>query len=242
MNTKAIQQATAHRPWPLRSKPWAFYQEWNRAFFLHWRVPHEWVQPMIPRGTALDTFDGSAWVSLVAFTMEKIRPRQLPPWPLISNFHEVNVRTYVTAENKPGIFFLSIEAGKRVSAWISAKVSGLNYEYASMQRMGEKYTSLNTKRNYRLDAHYAVGKPILQKSPLDIFLTEKYCLYMEKAGRPFRYEVHHQPWDLYHTSFSALTTDYTIGDCSLQSPPHLVHYSPGVQVLAWTPDPVPTHP
>src|ERR1700733_5532268 len=97
-----IIQDLAHRPWDLPLGKWAYYQEWNRSLFLHWKIPTDILQPFIPSGLILDKFDMEAWVSLVAFTMENIRPRGFPAIPALSDFHEVNLRTYVTVNGKPG--------------------------------------------------------------------------------------------------------------------------------------------
>lgn len=76
----------------------------------------------------IDFFEGKQWVSLVAFTMEKIRRKNLPSFPPISDFNEINIRTYVKYKKKTGVYFLSIEGGTKISCQI-AKVS-LNYRIA----------------------------------------------------------------------------------------------------------------
>ena len=58
------------------------------------------LQILVPAEIEIDLFEGKPWVSLVAFTMEKIRPRYLPYFPPISNFDEINIRTYVKSKNK----------------------------------------------------------------------------------------------------------------------------------------------
>lgn len=68
--------ASPHRPFPPNSaKPWVYYQEWNNALFLHFKVPEAVLEPSIPQGLTLDSFESSCWVSLVAFTMNKVGPR-----------------------------------------------------------------------------------------------------------------------------------------------------------------------
>ena len=67
---------------------WSYYQEWNRAIFLHWEVELEELKPFVPDEIEIDLFKGKPWVSLVAFTMEKIRPRFLPPFSPISNLSQ----------------------------------------------------------------------------------------------------------------------------------------------------------
>ena len=92
-----------HRPWPLPSSPWMIAMQWHDLAFLHWPVPAARLRPLIPASLELQTFEGTAWLGVVPFTMKGTRPRFLPALPWFSDFPELNVRTYVTVENKPGV-------------------------------------------------------------------------------------------------------------------------------------------
>lgn len=223
-----------HRPWELPKGNWKYYQEWNNALFIHWAVPAEILQAHIPTGLTVDTFEGKAYVSLVAFTMQKIRPRQLPAVAFISDFHEINLRTYIDVDNKKGVYFISMEAGKSLSAYIARRMSGLPYEKALMFRDDKSYTSKNIKRNFLLDAVFEVKETVATKTDLDRWLTERYSLYLDENNSLYRYEVHHQEWDIKNVEIKNLNLKYNIGDLDLsQQKPDLMHYSDGVKVLAW---------
>lgn len=113
MKIREILNKTEHRPWKLPVGNWKFYQEWNNAVFLHWQVNESELRKLVPEDIEIDLFDGKPWVSVVAFTMEKIRPRSLPAFPLISDFDEINIRTYVKYNGKTGVYFLSIEEERK---------------------------------------------------------------------------------------------------------------------------------
>src|SRR5258708_6132126 len=134
---------THHRPYKLPFGKWKYYQEWNNALFLHWRIPLDILGSCVPQGLNLDTFDGQAYVSLVAFTMQKTRQRSLPAFKYLSNFDEINLRTYVNNHGRNGVYFLSIEAGNRLSTFIAKTLSGLPYEKARIGRATNGYTSYN---------------------------------------------------------------------------------------------------
>jgi uncharacterized protein YqjF (DUF2071 family) len=229
----SILAATTHRSWPLPAGPWRYYQEWNEALFLHWKVPAEVLAPLLPAGLALDTHAGAAWVSLVAFTMQRIRPRYLPALAPVSDFHEINLRTYVVKDGKAGVYFLSIEAHKRLSAYVSRALSGLPYEHAGMHRSRRHYHSANPRTGFSLDAEFVVGGPLEAPTPLDSWLTERYCLYLERAGTVRRYDIQHRPWPLAQVTITRLNLHYRVGHLLLNAAPDLAHYSDGVQVLAW---------
>ncbi|AOM76350.1 hypothetical protein BFS30_03785 [Pedobacter steynii] len=236
MHAKANQmlEETRHRPWKLPEGKWQYDQEWNEVLFFHWKVPAQLLKPLIPSGLELDHFEGEAWVSLVPFSMQKICPSGLPPLSFLSDFHEINWRTYVIADHKPGVYFLNIEAQKQLSVWIAKLLSGLPYEKASISRGSNTYHSINKRKGFNLDIEFEVKAPIVLKSKLDQWLTERYALYLEQGKRLFRYEIHHLEWQIAHMELKKSTIKYQINNLNLSNrPPDLLHYSPGVKVLAW---------
>jgi len=238
MRITQILQNVAHRPWEISHKPWRFYQEWNNAVFLHWKVSPEVIHPLIPSTVKLDTFRGEAWVSLVAFTMEKLRVSYLPAVPGISNFHEINLRTYVTRDNKPGVYFLSIEAQKLLAVLIAKNISGLPYKKALIKRdnkgKASRYSSVNAIKGFVLDSIYEAGEQEYERAPLDKWLVERYCLYLDRHERLFRYDIHHLQWEIRKIDVKHLNLQYKVGDLVIkEKQPDLSHFSPGVKVLAW---------
>ncbi|MBL0913314.1 MAG: DUF2071 domain-containing protein [Bacteroidia bacterium] len=236
-SVKEILDAQAHRPWPLPAGRWSYYQEWNRALFLHWKVAPELLQPHLPAGLQADLYEGEAWASLVAFTMERIRPRLLPALSWISDFHEINLRTYVTHKDKPGVYFLNIEAGKALSALVSRALSGLPYERSKIVRKTDAerhiHRSVFQRRGFYLNADVQLQGAQESKTTLDSWLTERYCLYQEENGRLSSYDIHHAEWPLRRIQPVDIQLDYRIGTMHFTYPADLMHYSDGVEVLAW---------
>src|SRR4051812_47250315 len=101
---------TDHRPWPLPAQGWVVGQSWLDLLFAHWPVDPVELRPHVPEALELDTFEGCCWLGVSPFRLQAFRLRGLPPAPYISNFLEVNVRTYVTHGGKPGIWFFSLHA------------------------------------------------------------------------------------------------------------------------------------
>jgi uncharacterized protein YqjF (DUF2071 family) len=99
-----------HRPYPLMKGPWVMRQVWNDLLFAHWPVPPEIMRSLIPPQLELDTFDGHAWIGVVPFHMSGIRVRGMTPIPYTSAFAELNVRTYVSYQGRPGVVFFSLDA------------------------------------------------------------------------------------------------------------------------------------
>src|ERR687894_454117 len=141
---------TNHRPYPVPSDPWALSMRWQNLLFMHWPVREDVLRPLIPSALTLDTFDGSAWLGVVPFRMSGVRPRSLPRVPWLSAFPELNVRTYVTAEGKPGIWFFSLDAANPVAVRLARATFRLPYFDAEMScRLkgdGVRYRSVRTHR------------------------------------------------------------------------------------------------
>ena len=118
-------------PTPLAA-PWAMAQVWSDLLFAHWPVPPDALRPLLPPGLALDTFDGDAWVAVVPFRMSGVRLRFSPAVPRLSAFPELNVRTYVTAPGRPGVWFFTLDAANPVAVAIARRWYHLPYYRARM--------------------------------------------------------------------------------------------------------------
>jgi len=183
---------------------------WESLLFIHWRVQPEVVQRLIPAGLTVDTFDGSAWVGLVPFTMPRVRHARWFTLPTMRAFHECNVRTYVRAangESKPGVYFFSLDAASRLAVFGARWFWGLNYKHSriDMARDGEvvRYSvkRLDQPRASMRCAWRIGGElPAAQAGSLEYFLTERYCLYSARhngiVGACLRGDIHHEPWML----------------------------------------------
>jgi len=191
MTIQEILNTTEHRPWKIPSENWKFYQEWNNVIFLHWQVELIELEKLVPKELEIDLYNGKPWVSVVAFTMEKIRPKNLPPFSPISNFDEINIRTYIKSNNKTGVYFLSIEGGKNISCKVAKSISELPYRYSKIRRTENQYTSKNSEFNDRLNIEFEIGNELIDKGTLDKWLTERYALFQDTQKSINEFEIHH---------------------------------------------------
>jgi uncharacterized protein len=181
------------------------YQTWGKLLFLHWPVAAELLQPLIPSRLRLDTFEGQAWVSVTPFTMWGIRPIFFPPLPVLSQSHELNVRTYVHMEGVPGAWFFSLDASNALAV-LGARLSlGLPYFRARMRLQEHQadihFTSTRTHPGApvaQFEGTWSRGEPRPSPLPdtLDFFLVERYCLYTTRRGQLYRVRIFHRPWPL----------------------------------------------
>lgn len=229
-----ILKTNYHRQYPLPEKPWKQYQQWHKNLLMHWMVDPSALTVFLPEGLVIDTFNGQGWLSIIAFSVKKLRPRFLPPLPPISNFHEVNFRTYVIKDGIPGIYFLSIEAQKLLPALLARLFIGLPYVKSYIRRSGQLYLSRNRKRNLQLEAAYNPGRPVEPTSELDYWLTERHALYQQNGNKLHRIDVHHKPWPLQHMKIDPMITGYPLIGNPVATAPDLVHYAKKLTVLVWS--------
>lgn len=233
MTIKEILNTTHHRLWSIPIGAWKFYQEWNNALFLHWQVDYNELKKYIPKEIEIDLFEGKPWVSLVAFTMEKVRSRFLPSFKPISNFHEINIRTYVKLNNKAGVYFLSIEGGTKMSCQLAKAISELPYRYSKMNRVVHKFESCNAAFGDNFAVQFLPVEEINDKTELDKWLTERYALFQDANQFINEFEIHHLEWPIRKIKVEQLEVNYPRFKNLINNNPDLMHCSNGVQVLAW---------
>ena len=218
---------------------------WLDLAFLHWPVPADQVRRLLPPGVELDTFDGDAWIGLVPFRMNGIRHRLFAPVPGLCAFHELNVRTYVTRDGKPGVWFFSLDAANPFAVLAARRTFHLRYFHARMRSTTSgggiiKYESVRAHPG-ELPARFIGGyRPTgdvlsTSRGTLEHFLTERYCLYcVDPTGCILRGDIHHSPWRLRRAEaeLCANTMTCPLG-IELPDARPLVHVADRIDAVAW---------
>lgn len=233
MTIQEILNTTKHRSCEFPQENWKFYQEWNHAIFLHYQVDLTELKRFVPKELEIDLFNGKPWISVVAFTMEKIRPKNFPCFSPISDFDEIIIRTYVRSHNKAGVYFLSIEGGKFLSCKVAKAISELPYRFSKIKRADKNYQSYNSDYNDKLEIDFTIGKELKTKTELDIWLTERYALFQDAKDAINQFEIHHIEWPINTIQIDRLDIDYPRFTKVFNGLPSKIHYSKGVKVLAW---------
>jgi hypothetical protein len=214
--------------------------------FAHWPVPASRLRRFVPPELSIQEFDGTSWVGVVPFRMEGVMLRPLPDLPGVSAFPEMNLRLYVEAGGKPGVWFVSLDAANRLAVWAARWLFQLPYFYADMtvERQGERirYTSERRSRGARVafKGGYAPTSGVFEskRGTIEHFLTERYCLYAQaRDGTILRGDVHHWPWPLQRAEAeieeNAVAQPQGI---ELTGPPPLLHFSRRLDVVVWPPE------
>ena len=218
-------------------------QGWYDIAYLHWRYDAEMVARLLPPGLEVDTFDGSAWVGLIPFSMRGIGVPGLPGVPYFGSFPEVNVRTYVIKDGVPGVWFCSLDINRLAPTLVARTTYRIPYCWgqASHLRVGNQLTTQVQRRwphrGPRTDILIEIGKTIAEPTDLDVFLSARWGLYSRgRAGRVRYAPIEHPRWPLRHARLVDLD-DTLVMAAGLPAPtgePHVM-FSDGVTVRVGLP-------
>lgn len=236
-----------HRPWPLPDGPWIARQTWHDVLFAHWPIAASALRQFVPPALQIDEYDGTAWVGLLPFRMTGVTARWVPPLPLLSAFPEMNLRTYVVHNGRPGIWFVSLDAARRAAVWAARAFFHLPYFHATMQlRHVADRVHYHAERRAGADvefvANYWPHGSVFEATPgtIDHFLAERYCLYTTgRMGELLTLDIHHPPWPLQRADAEIdSNTVATAQNIAAGGTPTFLHFSRRLDVLFWPMRPV----
>lgn len=199
------------------------------------------LSKLIPPGIELQEYDGSAWVGLVPFRMAGVMRRPFPDFPPISTFPELNLRTYVIANGKPGVWFFSLDAASWPVVLGGRYLYGLPYFNSKMTHRFQAdwftFSSVRKRGGAAFKARFRPCGDAFRAAPqtFEHWATERYCLYAYSPRTGIsRVEIHHAPWNLQKAEIE-------IEDCGVLSAANIspiesgpiCHFSSGVHVVSY---------
>lgn len=223
---------------------------WHDLLFAHWPLPPAVLRPLIPEDLEVDTFDGEAWIAVVPFHMSGVRLRPFPAFPGTGAFPEINVRTYVRAGGRGGVWFFSLDAASRLAvraarAWFRLPYFDADFENSSREDGSVRYRSERTHRGAPaavFEADYGpAGEAFLSRpGTLEHWLTERYALFTQMRDGAIRIgEIDHVPWPLQPAAAEIHRNSMSEGlGISLPEKPAFLHFARYLEVVAWAPAPV----
>ena len=215
----SINPPTLEQRLALRERPSGFpvmRQRWAGLLFLHWPVDPTLIAERLPAGLHVDTFEGKAWLGVVPFFMDRVRPVGLPPVPWLSWFMELNVRTYVHDDHgNAGVWFFSLDCNQPLAVEIARRSLHLPYRHAAMKsRIDGRRVEYHSRRKCvgSPDARFDYEMPeVTGPAPLDSlewFLVERYLLFSASpSGKLSCGRVHHPPYQIAPGKCDRLSTE-----------------------------------
>jgi len=184
-----------------------FLADWRRVLMIHFEADAERLQRDVPY--ELDLLDGRAFVSLVAFTMENMRPRRggrLATWLFrpIATHDFLNVRTYVRHRGEPGIHFLAEWLSNWLAVQLGPRTFGLPYRHGRIRyehawEVGQIWGTVTDaasrmELSYHADGEIGVPFAPCEGGSLDEWLMERYTAFNAAQGMRRLFRVWHPPW------------------------------------------------
>lgn len=214
-------------------------QRWSKATFLHWRVEASVLAPLLPDGVRPDEHDGSSWVGLIAFYLDRATLLGSPAVPYFGAFTEINVRLYgVDERGRRGVVFLSLEASRLAAVLAARAAFSIPYFWSRTSLVErEGLVEYRAKRHRGAGESLIVARPgseVVTGDPTADFLTARWALFTTRFGRTRYLRNSHEPWPLFSAELEQLD-DSLLELAGIPSltvrPPDSVLYSPGV--TAW---------
>ena len=214
---------------------------WRNALFSNWPVDSQHLSSHLPARLDVEEYDGTGWLSVVPFRNVDTRPRGLPPVAGLS-FPELNLRTYVTCDGEPGVYFFSLDAPSVLSVLGARTLHHLPYYYARMELTHSDGTFRFRSRRLHpgdrpvlFDVSYSPHEDwfVAEQGSLAEFLTERRRLYTQGSDGGIRYtDVSHERWPLAPVSVTMEAA--SLFRANGFEPPGgdgVHYYSPGVDVV-----------
>lgn len=240
---------TSERPRPLPPGRWAATERWNDLLYAHWPVAASSIAPLVPDGLQVDTFQGTAWLGVVPFWIDRIKIRGVPPIPGALRFPELNLRTYVRDQQTgtPGMYFFSLEANNLLVVGLGRACYRLPYHWAEMsleQRTEREFVFYSRRRfasrPVQFRARYRGLGPTSKlaechSGTLEHFLMERSCLFTSnRAGQTFRANLHHVAGPLEEAEADIERNDLAAAvGVELPDEEPVLHYSRRLAVYLW---------
>lgn len=186
--------------------------EWRYLAMLNYEVEPRLLEPYVPAGTELDSWQGRTFVSLVGFRFSRTSVLGVPI-PFHRNFDEVNLRFYVRREHpeglRRGVVFIKEIVPRAAIACVARSVYNENYIALPMRH---RIALPNVAYEWRHDGAWSrlavtcVGESFLpDEGSEETFITEHYWGYArQRDGTTLEYQVEHPRWNVWRSSHAVV--------------------------------------
>ena len=173
-------------------------QVWRNLLFQHFELNDtSFLEAHLPKNCKLDSFDGKYYLGLVAMEMSDVRHRSTGDKIWFKCYNELNVRTYITLDGKPGVLFLSLDVDSLISVLGARVFYGLPYRFRKFERADNTIKAFH-KNSLYFDCDYTVDETYKQytKDTFAYWATERYFFVARHLGLSLIGEIFHKPWSL----------------------------------------------
>ena len=193
--------------------------DWRSLAMLNYEIDPAVLEPYVPYGTELDTWNGKHYISVVGLLFVDTRLYGVPV-PFHRDFEEINLRFYVRRETagevRRGVVFVKEIVPKPAITTVARLFYNENYVTMPTSHsiehdgssMSVAYRWKQPNFTHGLDVR-AEGSPVLlQDDTEEEFIAEHYWGYAaQRDGGTLEYEVEHPRWRVWRIQDAALNCD-----------------------------------
>jgi uncharacterized protein YqjF (DUF2071 family) len=226
--------------------------EWRDLLMLNYEIDPELLRPFVPRGTELDSFEGTTYVSLVGLRFARTKLFGLISVPFHTDFDEVNLRIYVRrregSEIRRGVMFIREIVSLPAVTFLARLAYAENYRTLPLRHSinltdsggSIEYRWEQKPQQFRLHGQTDGDPSSAADGSLEQFITEHYWGYSRRRdGGSLEYHVAHKPWRIWRAPNAAFEGDgATLYGSDLASilsrPPRSAFIADGSPVLVYS--------
>jgi len=193
--------------------------QWRHLAIFNYEVDPALLEPLVPRGTELDAWNGTTYVSLVAFRFLRTSVLGIPI-PLHRDFEEVNLRYYVRrrsgTELRRGVVFIREIVPRRAVAALARRLYNEPYRALPMRSAVATAPHLSVQYGWQLSGRWhtvaaRAGRPLTLPvaASFEQFIVEHYLGYTRQSdGSTIEYHVAHPPWEVGPAAAYEIAADF----------------------------------
>jgi len=197
---------------------------WRNLILANYSVPAALLEPYLPPGIELDSWDNQHWASLVAFEFLETRVLGVS-WPGFRNFPEWNLRFYVRRRTEAGTERGVCFVREFVPQWFVAtsarliynepyRVARLSAEIQNLQKetgaqIVASYGVEYRKTSHRLSVTAQAAALLPHEDSVEHFFKEHaWGFGTSRRGKLIRYEVNHPRWEVHPVLSHEIKVDW----------------------------------
>jgi uncharacterized protein YqjF (DUF2071 family) len=192
--------------------------QWRHLLMVNYAIDPAILFPLVPRGTELDTWNGTTYVSLVGFRFLYTRVKG---WriPFHTHFEEINLRFYVlrkeSGEWRRGVVFVKEIVPRTAITLVARWAYNENYVTLPTRHRLVESPELSVRYEWRLRGRWnSVGarapgeaRPLREGEEAQ-FISEHYWGYTRQRDRGTKeYRVEHPAWNVWDAKDSVVDVD-----------------------------------
>ncbi len=173
-------------------------QLWKNLLFQHFEIEDiNTLKKYLPKNCTFDSFNGKYYLGLVSMNMTDVKHKSTGDFVWFKNYNELNVRTYIIHNGKPGVLFLSLDVNSFISFFGARILYGLPYRMSKYEVIDNKVSSFrNSKLQFQSEYKITSYKKVYEKESFAYWSTQRYFFANKYLGISFKGEITHKPWEL----------------------------------------------